>query len=591
MNPTLWLPWRARHPAIAVHLEHAPIDGLRIELAGTEPDQLDVSERSTEPGVLELTLRGMTDSSDAMLSVFVPTPDAVALWRPGGETHFRIASAWESPQRVSPLNGVPLGCLLGQADLSRVTYAVRYAGPVALRVGNVEETAEFMLAFETPTAVDSDLVVRLDLREVGFVDAVAEARAWLSPPRTLPGAVPARGAVLSTWYSLHQNVTTDNLLEQARAAQRYGLETIIIDDGWQNADADRGYASCGDWRPEPTKIADAAALVAGLEELGLRTMWWIGTAFVGDASAAAAAGVVPVHHHDPIIRASVLDVRSPAARSYLIERLDHLVRSTGCHGLKLDFIERFTNDDDDEPPGDADFESSEAAAVQLLADIRDRGRAIRDDFMIEFRQPYVGPVAEELGTMLRVADCPLSPVQNRLGIIDLRLAAPDSVPHADMVMWGPADSPERVAQHLINTLLGVPQISVDFVELDLAHGETLAFWLAFWREHRVTLLNGGFRPTRPDLLFPVVEVRHEDEVIVLRHADTTVRVPDDDWSTWHVVNADAPGVVLTAAAGLAGASCAVRDCRGRLLEEGTLGAGDVLPIDVPTGGLATITRK
>ena len=68
--------------------------------------------------------------------------------------------------------------------------------------------------------------------------------------------------VLCTWYSFHQDLVVDDLLEDARIAARLGIGTIIIDDGWQTTDAARGYGSCGDWQVERRKIPDPRGLVA-----------------------------------------------------------------------------------------------------------------------------------------------------------------------------------------------------------------------------------------------------------------------------------------------------------------------------------------
>ena len=67
--------------------------------------------------------------------------------------------------------------------------------------------------------------------------------------------------------------------------------------------------------------------------------------------------------------------------------------------------------------------------------------------------------------MFRVADCPLSPLQNRRGIVDMRLLSTDIAVHGDPIMWSPADTPERVAQQFIASLFGVPQLSVRLAEL------------------------------------------------------------------------------------------------------------------------------
>ncbi|MFR7718112.1 MAG: hypothetical protein ACLU3N_05510 [Lachnospiraceae bacterium] len=68
---------------------------------------------------------------------------------------------------------------------------------------------------------------------------------------TVPDAT--KKAMYSFWYSMHQNVTAKNVEESRRAAQ-LGLSAVIVDDGWQTEDNNRGYAYCGDWEPSGQKF-------------------------------------------------------------------------------------------------------------------------------------------------------------------------------------------------------------------------------------------------------------------------------------------------------------------------------------------------
>ena len=125
--------------------------------------------------------------------------------------------------------------------------------------------------------------------------------------------------------------------------------------------------------------------------------------------------------------------------------------------------------------------------------------------MIEFREPYITGPALSRGTMFRVADCPLSPLQNRRGIVDLRLLGTGMAVHGDPIMWTAADTPERVAQQLIASLFGVPQLSVRLAELSQPHRETVAHWLGFWQAHSDLLLHAPLRVAGVERDYAVVE--------------------------------------------------------------------------------------
>ncbi len=331
--------------------------------------------------------------------------------------------------------------------------------------------------------------------------------------------------MLCTWYSFHQDLVVDELLADARIAGELGIGTVIIDDGWQTTDAARGYGSCGDWEVERGKIPDPRALVRELEELGLRTLWWIGTPFIGYRSQAYQDGLIPLAYEEAGLDAAVLDPRSPTARRVLVERLQALLADTGAHGFKLDFLERFAQDGGPSPEG-ADVDSIEDGALLLLDEIGALG--VAEPLMIEFREPYITGPALSRGTMFRIADCPLSPLQNRRGIVDLRLLGTGMAVHGDPIMWTPADTPERVAQQLIASLFGVPQLSVRLAELSQPHRETVAHWLGFWQAHSDLLLHAPLQVAGVERDYAVVEAAQGGIAVTVRYGDGPVDLPPGD---------------------------------------------------------------
>ena len=85
-------------------------------------------------------------------------------------------------------------------------------------------------------------------------------------------------------------------------------------------------------------------------------------------------------------------------------------------------------------------------------------REVNPDICIEFRQGYTGPLMQTYGNMLRVGDCPIAAMNNRVGILNLRSLREKTAVHSDMLMWNEKDSVESAALQFINVLYGVPQI-------------------------------------------------------------------------------------------------------------------------------------
>ncbi|WP_411020093.1 hypothetical protein, partial [Salmonella sp. ZJJH21_0028] len=75
---------------------------------------------------------------------------------------------------------------------------------------------------------------------------------WANMEQYTPITVPqsALEPMYSTWYSYHQNIKHDELLAESKLAKQLGYGAIIVDDGWQTNDSNRGYAYTGDWDPE-----------------------------------------------------------------------------------------------------------------------------------------------------------------------------------------------------------------------------------------------------------------------------------------------------------------------------------------------------
>jgi alpha-galactosidase len=467
------------------------------------------------------------------------------------------------------------------------------AGALDVRSGGVEETGRLFLSVEAG-AGSEPLRVRLAMTTRSFTEAIGAAVDWL-----WRGSAGAADLLLSpgslrpvycTWYSMHLDVTQAAVLRQAEAAAGLGFGTVIIDDGWQTDEVGRGYGTAGDWEPSEGKFPSPRELMDGLHAQGLRGLWWIGTPFVGDRSRLAAQHV-PVLRRDDALQTSVLDVRSPASREQLERHILELVRRTGADGVKVDFLEQFARPDAPSAPADADTEDVEEAALRMLRRLRDGLADTVVDPLIEYRQPYVGPAIAGIATMLRVGDCPLSDLDNRLGVIDLRLTTRGVAVHADPIMWAPEASAGRVAQSLLNALFGVPQVSVDLVGLPTPQRKALRFWLGFWARWSDVLLTGALTAHRPDLGYPVVEASADGITIVARYAPVMVEVQGDGVQEVLIAQADGSELLVRGLSALGRVAVSIVGPTG---EEVAAWTADALPepasFAVPLGGLLSARR-
>jgi alpha-galactosidase len=479
--------------------------------------------------------------------------------------------------------------LLGRDDQALLCFALRSTGdPVMVRAGMVEESAELLVSVEV--ALDSaGIEILLDATTSRFDDAVRRmgAAVGLHLPAVSNGNV---HPVLCTWYSLHQNIDEASLSTEGRLAAGLGFRTIIVDDGWQTADAERGYGSCGDWMVAHSKIPDPAGLVSRLRSQGVDTMWWIGTPFLGERSASRTGKDLPTLFDVPHLAAAVLDPRSARVRKHLLERLTGLIASTGATGLKIDFLEYWARTPPGPLPDDAVSRSVPGAALSFLDDLRPALEELAPDLRLEFREPYVGPHAAGRATMLRVADCPMSPAANRKGIVDLRLTTAGVAIHADPVMWGSADAPERVAQHLHNTIFGVPQVSLRLQDMPTEHRDVLSHWLGLWNSHRDVLLTGTVSVTGVADGYRSVAASKGSTVVTAHYAPDVSAVPPQA-RRWLLVNAHDSQTVLIDAGDVTNAQIDIVDCRGRRISSSTRTLRGLTALPIPPGGTAALTTE
>ena len=225
--------------------------------------------------------------------------------------------------------------------------------------------------------------------------------------------------------------------EECRRAAALGMKTVILDDGWQTGDGNRGYAFCGDWEVYTPKFPDMRAHVDRVHALGMKYIVWFSVPFVGKNSRAFARFRDKLLHFDEKFGAGVLDPRYPQVREYLTGIYRDRMTRYGWDGLKLDFVDEF-HEWEDTPPVSAQMDCPciQDGVEKLMTEIRQAVMEVCPHAMIEFRQRYIGPDMRTFGNMFRVSDCPLDVLSNRVGIADLRMLSGDTAVHSDMLLAG-----------------------------------------------------------------------------------------------------------------------------------------------------------
>ena len=569
-----------------------PFGRMIAEAEGFEPT-LTLEEREGYVAVaVELRADAPRVPRDVTVKWTAFVPDVHAVFTPWSDEFRGLGTEWgPKTMHARSASGVPLLSLVAHSGENCMTVALSDAGEASrIGCGVIEESIDFAftvtLFTQLTTPVDFYRAeIWLDVRKIPYGRVLSDMRArWdrLYPPCAVPDA--AKEPVYSCWYSLHQQVTTEEVLLQCRLAAEYGMKTVIVDDGWQTDDGSRGYAYCGDWEVYEGKIADMAKLVRQVHALGMRFVLWYAVPLVGRYSKAFKRfeGKYLDATEDSLWQS--LDPRYPECRAFLRDIYLTAAKTWDLDGLKLDFIDSFrlTEHSNTDTTG-MDCVNLEEAVQRLLAEVTEALYAFKPDFLIEFRQSYVGPVMRRFGNMLRVGDCPYCALHNRTGSLTLRMLSGATAIHSDMLEWNSADTPQNAALQLASILFCVPQISVRLETLPESHRRMLRFYLDFYRSHRDVLLAGELTAEEPEACYTRVTSVLGGAGVTALYARADAKL--HGLETWSVVNATGGDMLILDTD--RAFECTVYDCEGVETAAAELPAG-LHRLTVPAAGIAEL---
>lgn len=489
---------------------------------------------------------------------------------------------------------MPIAQAVSAEDMNSICVAVSDAFiPTEVRVGISEENAtvdykvRFFTAPTTPIA-EYNAKIRIDRRNIPYCDCIYDVSKWWKQdcgytPAFVPEA--AKEPMDSLWYSFHQMLDADEIVKECTESVKYGMKTVIIDDGWQTDDNNRGYAYCGDWDVAPKKMGDMAELVRRIHEVGMKVMIWYSVPFVGIYSKKCEEFRDKALWWSNNGKFFALDPRYKEVRDYLIDIYTTAVKEWKLDGLKLDFIDSFKLTEET-PVYDArrDYSSLEEATDALMRTIVDELVKINPEILLEFRQSYIGPAIRQYGNMLRVADCPYSAVTNHKQIINLRYTSGNTAVHSDMLMWNKTEAPETAALQFVGAIFGVPQVSVKIWELPDNQKRMVKHYLEFWREYRDVLLDGKLIGENPLNNYSIAHSTLGDCSVFVTYSNSLIDVKTERAA---VINATSYGSLVVKNCNAKPYS--VVNCMGDILETGEIN-GELCEISVPLSGMIFINK-
>ncbi len=562
-----------------------------------------------EPGLYEVRLK-LSAKEPATL------PTMTLAWKlPSVDFHYKwnsrcfqnraldAGTGTENYIRSSANSGMPAYCLYNLDGVNACTWALSDAVHDcelggSYSNGKFYESKAVIFGAMIGPAAEYAVTLRFDFRPVPYYDALRDVSAWWAAmPEYAPCAIPdaARMPLLSSWYSYNLNIDPDDLETQCALAKEMGMDTVILDDGWQTNQKDFGYQNNGDWEVCEEKLPDFAAHVKRVQAMGMKYMVWFSVPFVGVESKAYGRFKDMVLPAREGARWYSLDPRFAETRAYQAETYEKFIRRYGIDGFKMDFIGSIglAKGAEDKPDDRRDCVSIGEGVCKLLDDVMARLRAINPDVLIEFRQAYTGPAMRKYGNMFRAVDCPNSIGDNRVRTLDVRLLCGETVVHADPITWHDDEPVHSAAMQIIHAIFSVPQISRKMTELTKPHRRMLRQQLAFFREHQDVLLGGQLRPLYPHMLFPLVLAKNDAKLLAAFYAPMPLRLDEEIPEQLILVNGGyAPELLVDLARPLGPVRMKVTSCIGEVLAdtEMDLGAG-LHRLAVPAAAHAVLRRQ
>lgn len=148
-----------------------------------------------------------------------------------------------------------------------------------------------------------------------------------------------RPLLLNTWEAVYFDHDLEILTELAAVAAQVGVERFVLDDGWFRGRRD-DTAGLGDW------YTDAAVWPLGLQplsarvrELGMQFGLWVEPEMVNPDSDLARRHPDWILRESPLLESRhqfVLDFSRDDVRSYIVDRLDDVIRTAEVGFLKWD---------------------------------------------------------------------------------------------------------------------------------------------------------------------------------------------------------------------------------------------------------------
>lgn len=330
--------------------------------------------------------------------------------------------------------------------------------------------------------------------------------------------------VFCTWYCYEDHIDQEGLLSISRKCAELGFGTILLDAGW-DCFADSGFGDfengvLGDYSAMPDRFPDLAGAIREIHDMGLKIELWCGPFWEGKNSRAYREKTTTWHMRSDEGECHELCPRHPGLRGHFRESFARVARTYDVDGMWIDAADGVQSVCKSDHPH-LNQRMGEAF-VDCLAAIRDGLRSVKPDAITEARVLHANLNTKRALDIIQPSDAPRSYEFLRLASIHLRPWTYDVVLKNDPMFWPPGSDDMSVSKYLATMVVnGVPALSVDFLSAPESQCSMTKAWLAFYKDHRQTLLKGEFRLFGADYASPdMMLIGDKEAVVYIKNPET-----------------------------------------------------------------------
>jgi len=394
-----------------------------------------------------------------------------------------------------------------------------------------------------------------------------------------------------SWTDWNSHDVDDALmLEQIEEGIDLGVRNFILDDGWFGWGLDTDTPNLGDYRPDPERFPDLAALSRKVRDMGGRLILWVGPHCVCKGTRAekeAEKLFIVDETGEPSHNGQYYSVcfMSPEGREYMCDIVRRFITDYDVDGIKMDLFNGIRARTCTSERHEHDTSSLMVGLHRLLEEIHAAATALKPDFIIELKQNYITPFISPYGTICRSGDAPWNNEGNFMRTSFVQ-AYTDKAEN-DYMTLNVNDSALETAQIIIKMLaVGVPAYSNNFKTMPEPHKRIQKHYHP-WYSARLATFRGRREPVDRELN----AWRAGDGDGAAYFVVNSGRVVDiGDESAFEIVNGTALDEIILAFDGQAAFRAKLFDMFGDPCGECERSGEGTLGIGIPAGGRAEIAR-